>query len=131
LPVMAMMLSAMPRLFRNDAVAGHTLQRWLLVVAGLYGCLAAAITVLLSPWVEQLLGSVYAGVSELICLLAFSVPALCVRAAATNVLTTLQRPWLRIGLELTGWLVIVVLAQILAQSRGSLGLAIAVICAEW
>ncbi|SFM91903.1 hypothetical protein SAMN05216217_1362 [Halopseudomonas yangmingensis] len=110
MPVMAMILSAMPRLFRSEAATGKKLQCWLFTIAGIYGFFAATTMIIFSPWIELALGEIYSGVSELIHTLAFAVPALCVRAAATNVLTTLGRPWIRISLELTGWVVIVVLA---------------------
>jgi len=131
LPVMGMILSAMPRLFRDGLTSGMYLQYWLFVVAGLYGVLAAAVMALIAPWVESVLGEAYAGIGELIRMLVFAIPAICVRAAATNVLTTLERPWVRIGLELVGWLVIVVLALAFVQSRESTGLVFSIICSEW
>lgn len=131
LPVMAMVLAAMPRLFRDGAAAGKTLHYWLFAFAATYGLLAASVMALAAPWIESLLGDAYAGVSELIRLLAFAVPAVSVRAAATNVLTTLERPWVRVCLELIGWLVIAALAFAFVRSHGSLGLAFSIICAEW
>jgi len=131
LPVMAMVLAAMPRLFRDGTAAGKALHYWLFASAVAYGLLAAAVMVLAAPWIESLLGGAYAGISELIQLLAFAVPAVSVRAAATNILTTLERPWLRVCLELIGWLVIVALALAFVRSHGSLGLALSIICAEW
>lgn len=131
LPVIAMMLSAMPRLFRGGPDAGSSLHFWLFGLASLYGLLAAALLVFAAPLIEYLLGSEYTGVSELIRLLAFAVPAVSVRAAATNVLTTLERPWLRICLELIGCLAIFALALALVHSRGSTGLAVSIIFVEW
>lgn len=131
LPVMAMILAAMPRLFRDGTAAGKTLHYWLFVIAAIYGLLAAAAMVLAAPWIESLLGGAYVGVSALIQLLAFAVPAVSLRAAATNILTTLERPWLRICLELIGWLVIIALALVFFRSHGSAGLALSIICAEW
>ncbi|MEQ6330160.1 oligosaccharide flippase family protein [Pseudomonas chengduensis] len=130
LPVMAMVLAAMPRLFR-DGTAGKTLHYWLFAFAALYGLLAAAVMALAAPWIESLLGGAYIGVGELIRLLAFAVPAVSIRAAATNVLTTLERPWMRVCLELTGWLVIVALALAFVRSYGGVGMAFSIICAEW
>ncbi|MBS9723637.1 lipopolysaccharide biosynthesis protein [Stutzerimonas stutzeri] len=131
LPVIAMVLAAMPRLFRGGMAAGKSLHYWLFASAAAYGLLAAAVMVLAAPWIESLLGAAYAGVSELIHLLAFAIPAVSMRAAATNILTTLGRPWLRVCLELIGWLVIVALALAFVRSHGNSGLALSVICAEW
>lgn len=131
LPVIAMMLSAMPRLFRDRSYARKTLQWWLLASAGAYGVLAAVAMEFVAPWIEALLGTEYMGSGDIISLLAFAVPALSVRAAAMNVLTTLERPWMRIALELIGWMAIVALALVFVDSRGSSGLALAIICTEW
>lgn len=131
LPVIAMVLAAMPRLFRDGMAAGKSLHYWLFASAAAYGLLAAAVMMLAAPWIESLLGAAYAGVSELIHLLAFAIPAVSMRAAATNILTTLGRPWLRVCLELIGWLVIVALALAFVRSHGNSGLALSVICAEW
>lgn len=131
LPVIAMMLSAMPRLFRDQSVAGKKLQWWLIICAGSYGVFASVVMLFSAPWIEMVLGYQYTGTSEVIALLAFAVPAISIRAAATNIMTTLERPWTRVCLELTGWLTIVVLAYILTSFNGSLGLVLAIIGAEW
>jgi len=131
LPVMAMILAAMPRLFRDGLASGRGLQYLLFALAGTYGFFAAVVMVCAASWIESLFGRAYAGVGELIHMLAYAVPAMCMRAAATNMLTTLERPWMRICLELAGWLVIVALALAFVQSHGSQGLALSIICAEW
>lgn len=130
LPVIAMVLAAMPRLFR-DGTAGKKIHFWLFIFAAMYGLLAASVMALAAPWIESLFGGAYIGVGELIRLLAFAVPAVSIRAAATNVLTTLERPWVRVCLELAGWLVIVVLTLAFIRSYGSVGMAFSIICAEW
>jgi O-antigen/teichoic acid export membrane protein len=130
-PVMAMILSAMPRLFRNESDTGRSLQYWLFVLAGIYGTLAAVVVALAAPLVESLLGPSYTGVNEFIRLLAFAAPAICVRVVATNILTTLERPWTRISLELVGWLVILTLGILFVRTQGDSGLAISIIIAEW
>ncbi|MGM3386088.1 oligosaccharide flippase family protein [Stutzerimonas stutzeri] len=131
LPVMAMILAAMPRLFRERATANNSLRHWMLAVAATYGFLAAIAMAFVAPWIESFLGHAYAGITELIRLLALAIPAVSVRATATNILTTLERPWLRVCLELVGWLVIFVLALVFVRSHGATGLALSIICAEW
>lgn len=131
LPVMAMILAVIPRLFREGAASGRPLHYWLFSLAAIYGVLVAVVMAVAAPWLESLLGSKYAGVRELIQILVYAVPAMCVRVAAANILTTLEKPWVRICLELVGWGAISVLALILVQLRGSSGLAFSIICAEW
>lgn len=131
LPIMALVLAAMPRLFRDGAVAGKTLQYWLFFFAAVYGILAAIAIILAAPRIELLLGADYVGARDFIQLLALAVPAVCVRATATNILTTLERPWVRISLEFFGWVVILLLAIIFVKKQGDLGLSFSIVCAEW
>lgn len=131
LPVMAMILAAIPRLFRDGAASGRQLQYWLFALASGYGLLVAVAIAFAAPWIESLLGVTYAGVGELIHILAYAVPAMCVRTAAMNMLTTLEQPWMRICLELVGWSFIVVMAIILVRTQAGTGLALSIICAEW
>lgn len=131
LPVMAMILSAMPRLFRDRTSSGRKLQCYLFLVAGLYGCGAGLSVAYSAPWLELLLGDSYSGVADVIYLLAFAVPATSVRATATNILSTQERPWLRILLEFFGWVLVIVLVGVLVEFCGISGFALAIIYTEW
>ena len=130
LPVIAMVLAAMPRLFREQDNSGSGLRRWLFVVAGVYGIGAGVLMFVAAPWVSILLGPHYKGVADMIRTLSLAAPAMSLRATAMNVLTTLEKPWLRIGSELVGWVCVVVLAILLTGPYGIMGLVAAVIAVE-
>ena len=131
IPVIALVLAAMPRLFRAEAQSVRKLHFWLFISAGLYGLTAAVGIAVISPWIESLLGDAYKGIGGVVYLLSFSVPAVSLRATAMNVLTTLERPWLRITLEIVGWCCIFVFAFFLFQQGVSSGMAIAIVVTEW
>ena len=131
LPVIAMMLSAMPRLFRESGHDARRLHRWLFASAAGYGMLAGLAIWLLCPLIQSVFGPRYAAMDEVIRWLALGVLPMSLRAAAVNVLTTIDRPWLRVGLELAGWSVIAILALALTPTMGPNGLALAVVCSEY
>lgn len=131
IPVIALVLAAMPRLFRAKAQSVRKLHLWLFMSAGLYGLTAAIGIAAISPWIEAQLGDAYKGIGGVVYLLSFSVPAVSLRATAMNVLTTLERPWLRITLEIVGWCCIFVIAFFLFRQGVSSGMAIAIVVTEW
>lgn len=131
LPVLAMIVSAMPRLFRETSSSGRRLHGWLIACSAVYGVTAGIGIWLLSPWLPLLFGNSYASMDDVVRWLAWAVPAICLRAAASNVLTTIDRPWTRALLEITGWLIIGILAWQFAPLLGGQGLAFALILSEW
>ena len=131
LPVIAMVLAAIPRLFRESGPNGRRLHRWLFASALSYGVLAGLAIWLLCPLIQLIFGPRYAAMNEVIRWLAWGVPPISLRATAVNVLLTVDRPWLRTGLELSGWCVMAVVAWALAPTLGATGVALAVVCSEW
>lgn len=131
LPVFAMMVSAMPRLFKEPGAGGRQMHSWLLACSAIYGVVAGAGIWLLAPGLPLLFGNSYAGMDDVVRWLAWAVPAISLRAAGSNVLTALDKPWARMLLEMTGCLVIGVLAWQFAPSLGGHGLAFSLICSEW
>ena len=131
LPVIAMVISAMPRLFKKNTGHDSRLQYWLFASAGCYGFVSGFALWLFAPWFQSLFGPIYTDLAEIIRWLAWAVPAICLRAAAVNVLSTIDRPWLRVALEISGWCSIAVLAWLMSPTMGARGLAVAVACTEW
>lgn len=131
LPVIAMMVSAMPRLFRETSHEGHKLYSSLFICAAVYGVAAALGIWLLAPWLQPVFGAEYAGMDEIIRWLALAVPAVSLRATAANILTTIERPWSRVGVEVSGWFVMALLAWFATSTMGEFGLALSVVCVEW
>lgn len=131
LPVIAMVISAMPRLFKKDSKYGNRLQYWLFISAACYGFISGFALWVFAPWFQSLFGPSYTELTEIIRWLAWAVPAICLRAAAVNVLTTIDRPWVRVALEISGWCSIATLAWIMSPMMGARGLVVAVACTEW
>lgn len=134
LPVIAMLLSALPRLFRE----GHTqprettrLLRWILVAALLYSALITAVLWLAAPVFMGLFGPGYEGISQMIQWLCLAVPGMALRIAAGSMLMALGRPWMRAGFEIAGVIVLLVCSLMLTGRLGGTGMAVALACAEW
>lgn len=134
LPVIAMLLSALPRLFRE----GHTqprettrLLRWILVAALLYSALITAVLWLAAPAFMGLFGPGYEGISQMIQWLCLAVPGIALRIAAGSMLMALGRPWMRAGFEIAGVIVLLVCSLMLTGRLGGTGMAVALACAEW
>jgi len=131
LPVIALVLSAMPRLFRESVLEIRSSWPRMLTAAGIYGMVAGGSLWLCSSWFSPLFGDRYKGLEDTIAILAFAVPAISVRAVAANALVTFDQPWLRARLDLSSWLLLPTLAWLLIPSMGSHGLAWAVTSTEW
>ena len=134
LPVIAMLLSALPRLFRE----GHTqprettrLLRWILVAALLYSALITAVLWLAASAFMGLFGPGYEGISQMIQWLCLAVPGMALRIAAGSMLMALGRPWMRAGFEIAGVIVLLVCSLMLTGRLGVTGMAVALACAEW
>lgn len=134
LPVIAMLLSALPRLFRE----GHTqprettrLLRWILVAALLYSALITAVLWLAASAFMGLFGPGYEGISQMIQWLCLAVPGMALRIAAGSMLMALGRPWMRAGFEIAGVIVLLVCSLMLTGRLGGTGMAVALACAEW
>lgn len=134
LPVVAMMLSALPRLFRaGNVTPGHTdrLLRATLLVAVVYGACMALLLLAVAPLLEWMFGSQYRGMALVVAALVPAVPGMALRVVAGTSLMALGRPWMRVFFELAGVCVLVLAALALAPARGVTGMAAAVVASEW
>lgn len=134
LPVIALMLSAIPRLFReghNQPQRTARLLRWVFVATTLYGMVLAAALWWCSPLFVWMLGDEYEGVDEVIRWLCIAVPGMALRIAAGSALMALGQPWMRACFELGGLAVLVAAANLLTVSYGACGMPLALACAEW
>ncbi|HMN19841.1 MAG TPA: hypothetical protein PKA16_00445 [Ottowia sp.] len=133
LPVMALMLAALPRLFREGTSGdgGRRLQRWLFATAGLYGVMIGAALWLAVPLIIWLLGKDYDPIRSMMPWLCAAVPGMTLRSAAGNVLMTHGRPWARFAFEILGLALLAALAPILIRQWGATSMPIALFCAEW
>lgn len=131
IPVVAVVLSAMPRLFREAGGSGAALQKRLLAAATVYGLLAAIGVWLSAPLVDWLFGPEYAGIGQTVRWLAFAIPGMALRFATMNVLTTVNLPWTRIAIEASGLALLAALAWWGTQAYSQFGFVVAVGIGEW
>lgn len=131
IPVVAMLLSALPRLFRETDSRSRRLLRWLFFTTASYGFIAGITIWWAAQLAERLFGSSYAGIAQNIRWLALAVPGMALRISSANVLMSLDRPWLRVTLELSGLILLSASAWQLTSSAYPQGLAISVVLMEW
>lgn len=134
LPVIALLLSAMPRLFRshaNSQIQSQRLNRWILGYVLIYGVLLAIFLWLLAPLIERLFGHKYHGIAEILKWLCWVVPALALRFSLVNILMTMGKPWFRAGIEVFGTFLLFIVAILFTSQLSSRGMGLALIVAEW
>ncbi|MDE2023960.1 MAG: oligosaccharide flippase family protein [Gammaproteobacteria bacterium] len=134
LPVIAMMLSALPRLFRegqNKSRRTARLLRWVFAAALGYSVVLAVALWFIAPAFVWLFGAKYAGIQHVIHWLCLAVPGMALRMVAGSVLMALGKPWMRVGFELAGLIVLVVAALLLTAHFGTTGMPFALVCSEW
>lgn len=134
LPVIAMMLSALPRLFREGRDQPHRtgrLLRWIFAVTLTYSIALAALLWLIAPGFVWLFGAKYMGIEHTIHWLCLAVPGMALRMAAGSILMALGRPWMRVAFEVAGLAVLVIAAVTLTVRFGATGMPLALACSEW
>lgn len=132
LPVIALMLSALPRLFREGlSQGGGGLVRWIFSITITYGLVLAATLWIAAPLFVLLLGGEYAGVERMIRYLCFAVPGIAMHVAVSSVLMTLGVPWLRFGFEVLGMGLLAIFSVYLIPRFGDNGMPLALACSEW
>lgn len=133
LPVMALLLSALPRLFRSQAgegVQSSKLNHWIVATAFIYSIFVASLLWFLAPWVEWLFGAKYQDMTEILQWSCLVMPALFLRITLVNILMTMNKPWLRAGVESLGMLILIVGAVLLYAHFGVYGIILALACSE-
>lgn len=134
LPVTALLLAALPRLFRGQLetrAQSERLNRWILVSVLVYGAVLAGLLWLFAPWVEWLFGQKYQGITQILQWLCWVVPALALRLSLASMLMAVDRPWARVGIEIFGMLALVIGAVILYPLFGVVGMVWALAISEW
>lgn len=133
LPVVALLMSALPRLFReglSSSESAKRLIRWIFAISFIYGFLAAFLLWIVSPFMEWLLGNSYIGASAVLRNLCLVVLGLSLRIAAGHVLIALDRSWIRLRVELAGLMILIVFALALTPRFGLSGMVLAWTSAE-
>lgn len=134
LPVTAMTLSALPRLFRDGESQPHRtgrLLRWMFGAAAAYSLVLAGILWLAAPVFDWIFGAKYHGINQVIRWLCIAVPGMALRLTAGNVLMALGKPWMRVGFETCGLLMLIVASAVLTARMGTIGMPLALAWSEW
>jgi O-antigen/teichoic acid export membrane protein len=134
LPVIALMLSALPRLFRDSrdrSKQAKSLLRLIFAAALTYSIALAVVLWLIAPVFVWLFGPKYQGIEHTIRWLTLAVPGIACRLAAGNVLMTLGKAWMRVGFELFGLAILIAAAATLVAHLGVSGMPLALVCSEW
>lgn len=134
LPVIAMLLSAQPRIFREGDSktqnGGHLIGTILNISIG-YGLAAAILLHYAAPALLQvILGSQYKEIGEVVSAVAYIAPFMALRLAAGGILFALGRPMWRACIEGASLFIMIGLASIMTLSHGMLGLIWAVLASE-
>ena len=134
LPVVAMMLSALPRLFREGQRQPKRtvhLLRWIFGATVGYGVVLAIVLWSITPVFGWVFGAKYHGIDHTIHWLCLAVPGMALRIAAGSVLMALGKPWMRVGYEVAGLGALVIASAILTTRLGTTGMPLALACSEW
>lgn len=134
LPIGAMLLSALPRLFRegwSQPKRTSRLLRYIFVATLAYSVILALMLWFIAPLFVWVFGTKYAGIQHVIHWLCLAVPGMALRMAAGSALMALGKPWMRVGFEITGLAILMVAASILTTYVGAEGMPLALACSEW
>jgi len=134
LPIIAMALSALPRLFREQGDDNsRKLQNGMLVAAFFYGVAIAFLIWLLAPLFLLVLGEQYHAVGSIMGWLCWMLPAISLRFALGSIFIGFDKPWARVCLELGSVAAFVVAAIVMVVwlDFSIEGFLVSLICAEW
>lgn len=132
LPVSAMMLSALPRLFRAAKPGRDSLLlRHTILFSLAYSIVLATALWWLAPVIGQLFGPGYTSSTEILRILCFAVPVMALRVVANNTLVSLSKPIKRASCELLGVVALIISAATLTQPFGAPGLALSYVICQW
>ena len=134
LPVTALLLSALPRLFRQageHSAQSQRLNRWIYLSVLIYGMALAGLLWFAAPAVQWLFGSQYHGMGDMLRWLCIAVPGLVLRLTVASILMTQDKPWLRAGFEVFGMATLAIAAFALYPQFGAKGMALALAASEW
>jgi len=134
LPVTALLLSALPRLFRQageHSAQSQRLNRWIYLSVLIYGLALAGLLWFAAPAVQWLFGSQYHGMGDMLRWLCIAVPGLVLRLTVASILMTQDKPWLRAGFEVFGMATLAIAAFALYPVFGAKGMTLALAASEW
>lgn len=134
LPITAMTLSALPRLFREGQSPSQSTRQllwWMYGAALGYSVVLASAMWLAAPVLGTIFGPQYQGMDEVIRWLCIAIPGMALRLVAGNALMALGKPWMRVGFEFFGLLLLITTSIIFTKNNILTGMPIAISITEW
>ena len=134
LPVTALVLAALPRLFREGAQASRPSGRlfvWLFSATLFYSVALATIVYFFSPFLKLIFEFGYFEIVDVVQALCWVIPGIALRLVSGSIIISLGLPWTRAVYEICGIVVLAVLTVFLAPVLGVDGMVLALIVAEW
>jgi O-antigen/teichoic acid export membrane protein len=134
LPITAMTMSSLPRLFREGRTQPMRtlhLLRWMFATAAAYGIVLAILLWLIAPAFDWIFGPQFQGLSAMVRWLCLAIPGMALRLVAGNVLMAVGKPWIRVGFEAAGLAILVFASVLLTINAGTIGMPLALACSEW
>lgn len=132
-PVLALLLTAQPRLFQHAGQPSSETRRLIITIAALataWGACTSVILLLARPFLPWLFGETYQTMNDLMTLLALACPLMALRMSSGTVLVALGRPSQRILLEVLGIACLIGAMALLAPRLGLEGVVWSVILSE-
>ena len=133
LPIMALLLAALPRLFRTHDTSANSsskLKIWIIITVLIYGAMISSVLWWVAPWIELVFGSHYHGMTDLLRWLCYVIPLLLLRISLANILMSMDKPWLRALIEALGMVILVLSAVIFSSYFSVLGIIFALAVSE-
>lgn len=133
LPIMALILAALPRLFRTHGTSVKNyskLNTWIIITVLIYGLVISSVLWWIAPYIELVFGSHYYGMTDLLRWFCYIIPLLLLRISLANILMSMDKPWLRALIETLGMLILVLSAVIFSSYFSVLGIIFALMVSE-
>ena len=133
LPIMALLLAALPRLFRTHHTSvkqSSKLNIWIIITVLIYGVVISNILWWIAPWIELVFGPHYHGMTDLLRWFCYVIPLLLLRISLANILMSMDKPWLRAGIEALGMFILIFSTIFLYTYMGILGIILAFAISE-
>lgn len=133
LPVMALLLSAFPRLFRynkTDPIKSMRLINWMVFSVFLYSVVAFFILWIIAPLLESVFGAKYKGMAEIISWLCFSVPGFSLRVALGNIFISIGKHWIKACSEIVEVFLVIIISLILYKDMSFYSFLFSLVASE-
>lgn len=134
LPVVALMISALPRLFRlrlRTAEGNNRLSRRLLWSILIYACAVSAGLWFLAPFVRLVFGNEYTQLTLALRSFCGVLPAMVLWGAMANILISRSQPLCRVAIETSGAALLLPVAWVLVRWAHLMGMIAALGIVQW